>query len=444
MSVSIFGTDGVRGTPGEPPLDERTIIRLGAATARILKPVQPRLLVARDTRESGPWIERCLAAGVAAADGSLVSVGVTPTPAAAFLTASHGFDAGFVISASHNPFPDNGIKVLTKDGVKASDEFETQLSASIADGSWPSPMVPADAPEMQDMTEGYVARLRDVFSDANTWKPGRIAVDCANGSTSVVAPLVLRQLGFEVIALNVEPNGQNINDGCGSTHPERLQHVVREQKCPLGVAFDGDGDRAILVDGDGEVVDGDAVLYIYATHLASKGRLPGRAVVASVMSNMGLEVALRDAGIAMYRCPVGDRSVFEEMRRHGAVVGGEQSGHIIFSQVLPTGDGLLTALSVLNVMNETGRELADLRRGLRVFPQVLVNVPVAAKPALGTEPTIVKAIQNAEDMLGTEGRVLVRYSGTEPLLRVMIEGREEATVDTLAKMIAKEVQFRLG
>ena len=444
MSVSIFGTDGVRGTPGDPPLDERTIIRLGAATARILEPVQPRLLVARDTRESGPWIERCLAAGVAAADGSLVSVGVTPTPAAAFLTASRGFDAGFVISASHNPFPDNGIKVLTEDGVKASDELETQLSASIADTSWPSPIVPADAPEMRDMTEGYVARLRDVFSDANKWESCRIAVDCANGSTSVVAPLVLRQLGFEVIALNVEPNGQNINDGCGSTHPERLQRVVREQKCPLGVAFDGDGDRAILVDGDGEVVDGDAVLYIYATHLAAQGRLPGRAVVATVMSNMGLEAALRDAGIAMYRCPVGDRSVFEEMSRRGAVVGGEQSGHIIFSQVLPTGDGLLTALSVLSVMNETGRELADLRRGLQVFPQVLVNVPVRAKPELGTEPTIVKAIQDAADMLGTEGRVLVRYSGTEPLLRVMIEGREQATVDTLAKTIAEEVQVRLG
>ena len=444
MSGSIFGTDGVRGTPGEFPLDTHTITRLGAATARILSSGHPRLLVARDTRESGHWIENGLAAGVAAEGGSLVSVGVMPTPAAAFLTASQGFDAGFVISASHNPFPDNGVKVLTADGMKASDDVEAELSALISDTSWAPEIAPSGAPETLDLTDTYVDHmLKSVAVDTDVRDRGPIVVDCANGATSVVAPRVLRRLGFEVIALNADPNGRNINDHCGSTHPEGLQRVVRERACPLGVAFDGDGDRAILVDANGDVADGDAVLYVCATHLASRGQLPGPAVVATVMSNIGLEVALREAGIALHRCPVGDRQVFEEMQRLGVVVGGEQSGHIIFSRVLSTGDGLLTALSLIGVINETGRELAELLRGLQVFPQVLVNVPVRAKPALEDYPAIVATIQRAEETLGTEGRVLVRYSGTEPLLRVMIEGPDEPTVNHLADTIAQEVRRRL-
>ena len=445
MSGSIFGTDGVRGTPSEFPLDTHTITRLGAATVRTLQPDHPQILVARDTRESGHWIEDCLANGVAAAGGSLVSIGVMPTPATAFLTASQGFDAGFVISASHNPFPDNGVKVLTADGMKASHDFETELSALILDSSWAPVLEPSGAAEKLDLTDTYVEYLlKSVAVGTDTRHRGPIAVDCANGSTSVVAPRVFRRLGFDVIALNADPNGRNINDQCGSTHPEGLQRVVREQACPLGVAFDGDGDRAILVDGNGDLVDGDAVLYVCATHLASRGQLPGPAVVATVMSNIGLEVAFRDAGIALYRCPVGDRQVFEEMQRLGVAVGGEQSGHIIFSRVLSTGDGLLTALSVIDVMNDTGQELAELRRGLRVFPQVLVNVPVRAKPAVEDHPEIVAAIQRAEETLGADGRVLVRYSGTEPLLRVMIEGRDEPTVGRLADMIAQEARGRLG
>jgi phosphoglucosamine mutase len=444
MSTSIFGTDGVRGTPGEYPLDQVTIARLGSSTARVVDASHPTFLVARDTRESGPWIERQLAVGVAAEHGTLISVGVMPTPAAAFLSASEGFDAAFVISASHNPFPDNGIKVLTGDGVKASLEFEEQLSDAIRGTSWPSSLSPVEALETRDLTDAYTTHVRRVLSGAGHLASSRIAIDCANGAMSMVAPGVFRQLGFDVIALNAEPDGRNINDGCGSTHPEGLQEVVRSHGCRLGVAFDGDGDRVILVDDVGDVIDGDALLFICATHLASKGGLPGSAVVATVMSNIGLEISLGQAGIAVHRCRVGDRQVLEEMRRRGAVLGGEQSGHIIFSKFLPTGDGLLTTLSVLKVMVDTRRELSELRTGLEIYPQVLLNVRVLMKPDLATEPDIIEAIRRAEATLGGDGRVLVRYSGTESLLRVMVEGREHAVVNDLAGAIATCVRDRLG
>lgn len=444
MTASIFGTDGVRGTPGEYPLDPSTISRLGAATVRIVDATDPKLLVARDTRESGPQIERHLAAGVEAEHATLVSIGVMPTPAAAFLSMSEGFDAAFVISASHNPFPDNGIKVLTGDGAKASPELEAHLSEVISETSWPPRFGPAQLLETRDVADAYIAHASQVLSGTENFVSSRIAVDCANGAMSAVAPALFRELGFDVITLNAEPDGRNINAGCGSTQPQGLQEVVRERGCRVGVAFDGDGDRAILVDGGGAVVDGDAMLFVCATHLESQAALPGSAVVATVMSNIGLEVALRDAGIVMHRCPVGDRQVLEEMRRRGAVLGGEQSGHIIFLNLLPTGDGLLTTLSVLRVMADTGRELAELRAGLHIYPQVLLNVPVRAKPDLEDEPEIIQATRRAEAILGDEGRVLVRYSGTEPLLRVMIEGRDKAMVDNLAGAIAQCARDRLG
>ncbi len=438
----MFGTDGVRGTPGESPLDERTIIRLGAATAGSLGSA-PTLLAARDTRESGPWIESCLAAGVAGAGGSLVSAGVIPTPAASFVTKSNGFDGAFVISASHNPFPDNGIKVLTSEGEKASPEYETRLAERIENASWEvTPGAPSYATEA--LTDGYEAHAVAALGDARSLRGSRVAVDCANGAMSVIAPRVLRSTGFDVVALNDTPDGRNINEECGSTYLAPLQHLVREQQCRLGIAFDGDGDRAMLVDGAGNAVDGDGVLFVCAKHLAATGQLPGNAVVATVMSNIGLEVALRSAGITVHRCPVGDRQVREEMRRRSLVLGGEQSGHIIFSQLLPTGDGLLTSLSMLRVMHETGKELTDLTAGLEVYPQVLLNVRVRAKPDLEGEPEIATAVASAEETLGSDGRVLVRYSGTEPLLRVMIEGKDAALVSRLAEGIAERARARLG
>ena len=443
MSATIFGTDGVRGTPGQYPLDERTIARLGAATVRVQEVDDVTLLVALDTRESGPWIETQLARGVTAQHGHLVSAGIIPTPAAAFLAETQSFDAALVISASHNPFPDNGIKLLTGTGEKASPALEARVSALVADESWTIAEQGLPSIETRDLSDTYVAHAVAVLAGIEVPR-SRVAVDCANGATAVVAPMVLRQLGLDVVTLNTDPDGRNINDGCGSTHPAGLQQVVRDHGCRLGLAFDGDGDRVILVDHQGDVVDGDAMLLIFARSLKAHGQLRENAVVATVMSNMGLEVALSAAGVAVHRCPVGDREVRDAMVEHGVVLGGEQSGHIILSELLPTGDGLVTALSVIKVMIESGRELADLRSDLEVHPQALVNVPVRSKPDLEAEPEIIRAISEAENTLAGRGRVLVRYSGTEPLLRVMIEGPDSETVQRLADAIAERARQRLG
>ena len=440
----MFGTDGVRGTPGRAPLDARTIARLGAAAARTIGPRGATFLAVRDTRESGAWIEGHLARGVAHAGGTLVSAGVLPTPAAAFLVATGEFDGGMVVSASHNPFPDNGIKVLSADGSKASPALEAEIEALVTDESWDVPAGDCPAPEPRDLSAGYLAHAAGVLADCAALPSLRVAADCANGAMSRAAPDVLRRLGFDVVALNVEPDGRNINRDCGSTHPEGLQRAVVDRGCRIGLAFDGDGDRVILVDHRGAVADGDAMLFICARHLHERGRLPGNAVVATVMSNVGLEVGLRAAGVALHRCPVGDRQVRAAMAAHGAVLGGEQSGHLIFSDLLPTGDGLLTALSVIKVMAETGRSLADLRQDLDIYPQVLINVPVRAKPDLASEPRIAATIRRAEQSLGAAGRVLVRYSGTEPLLRVMIEGPEAGAVRQLADDVAAAAQEVLG
>lgn len=442
----MFGTDGVRGTPGRAPLDAETIARLGAAAAGVLARVGPvaRLLVVRDTRESGAWIEQQLARGVAHAQGTLVSAGVLPTPAAAFLTAAKGFDGALVISASHNPFPDNGIKVLTADGEKASPRLEAELERRVADESWKVSVEVKAAVEPRELAADYRAFTARVLEGCEGTRALRVAADCANGAMSFVAPTVLRDLGFDVVTIAAEPDGRNINEGCGSTHPERLQQVVADERCDVGLAFDGDGDRVIMVDPRGALVDGDAMLFVCARFLNDRGQLPGRAVVATVMSNIGLEVALRTAGIAVHRCPVGDRQVRDAMVERGIVLGGEQSGHLIFSTLLPTGDGLLTALSVIRVLLESGRGLELLRQGLDIYPQVLLNVTVGTKPDVESVPDIARAIADAERVLGGEGRVLVRYSGTEPLLRVMIEGRDQTTVERLASDIAEAARRHLG
>ena len=305
MSATIFGTDGVRGTPGQYPLDERTIARLGAATVRAQEVDDVTLLVALDTRESGPWIETQLARGVTAQRGHLVSAGIISTPAAALLVATQSFDAALVISASHNRFSDNGIKLLTDTGEKASPALEARVEALVADESWTIAEQVLPSIETRDLSDTYVAHAAAVLAGIEVPR-FRVAVDCANGATVVVAPMVLRQLGFDVVTLNTDPDGRNINDGCGSTHPASLQRVVRDHACWLGMAFDGDGDRVILVDHQGDVVDGDAMLLICARSLKVCGQLRENAVVATVMSNMGLEVALSEAGVAVHRCPVGE------------------------------------------------------------------------------------------------------------------------------------------
>ena len=436
MMQALFGTDGVRGTPGRFPLDPATVARLGAALAAEAG-AAPRIVIGRDTRESGEEIERLLAGGIRAAGGLPVGVGVLPTPGVAFLSA-RGFDAGVVISASHNPVPDNGIKILTSGGEKASRRHESRLEARVTaaqhgGGAPPGPNPPATDAALAD---AYVAHLTSVLAGAPRLDGLRIAIDCAHGATSRIGPLVLRRAGIPVIAIHTEPDGRNINVGCGSTHPTALQRTVVEHGCRLGLAFDGDGDRVILVDHRGAIVDGDGVLFVCARHLHAAGRLAGNAVVATVMSNIGLELSLQRAGIAMHRCAVGDRNVREEMRRRRVGLGGEQSGHVIFADRLPTGDGLATGLEVLRVMAESGRELADLAAGLETFPQQLVNVRVDARPDVDEVPGVRDAIRAAEERLGGRGRVLVRYSGTEPLLRIMIEGPDPASVRELAATIA--------
>ncbi len=436
MSSVLFGTDGVRGVPGTPPLDTDTIFCLGAALTEELGG-PPRIVCGRDTRDTGAWVAECFAAGVRARGGSLVDIGIMPTPGVAVVAARHGFDAGVAISASHNPYPDNGIKILHSTGAKASAELERNIEARVAGirAAGMAPDIRGPSLERADLLDAYVDHLVRVVGDVRV-AGLPIAIDCAHGATSGIASRVLERLGVSVVELHAAPDGRNINDNCGSTHPEALQAAVVEQGCRLGFAFDGDGDRVVLVDSRGRIIDGDGVLFVAARHLHRAGRLAGGGVVATVMSNFGLESALREVGIALHRCPVGDAHVRAEMERRGVGLGGEQSGHIIFSDLLPTGDGLGTALSVLRIVAESGRELADLASGLRICPQVLLNVRVARKPGLDEIPALRDAIRAARMRLAGGGRVLVRYSGTEAVLRVMIEGPELDVVRRLADGIA--------
>jgi phosphoglucosamine mutase len=446
MSPRLFGTDGVRGKAGEYPLDHETVARLGAALVRAMqtsgRPL--RFICGRDTRESGDWIERELARGVRSAGGEMTSVGVLPTPAVAYVTREMAFDAGLVISASHNPFEDNGIKVFSGRGEKFTESLEREVEDIISDAGW-QVGGSADVPvERTDVTDAYMAHARLALPDPQRLGALKIAVDTANGATTTVAPRLFTELGFDVELLSASPDGRNINMECGSTHPETLARVVVDRGCRLGVAFDGDGDRAILVDAHGRVVDGDAVLLMCARHLKRLGELRGDAIVATVMSNIGLEVALRESGIDTVRCPVGDKHVMEEMVKRGLSLGGEQSGHIIFSQHLFTGDGIVTALSVLRVMADTGRELADLASELVTYPQVLLNVRVREKKDLQTVPPVTDAMRRVEERLQGQGRLLVRYSGTEPLLRVMIEGKDQQEIQAWASEIVSTVREHLG
>ncbi|MBA3295682.1 MAG: phosphoglucosamine mutase [Acidobacteria bacterium] len=449
----LFGTDGVRGKAGEYPLDHETVARLGGALVRGMMGLRPagatldtplRFVVGRDTRESGDWIARELARGVRSQGAHMTSAGVIPTPAIAYVTKALGFDAGIVISASHNPFEDNGIKVFSGRGEKFTEVVEREVEAIVADKSW-SVGGSADEPVSQtDVADAYIAHARLAFPEPQRLGQFKLAIDTANGATTTVAPRLFRELGYDLEVIGASPDGRNINLGCGSTHPELLSATVRARGCRMGVAFDGDGDRAIFVDADGRIVDGDAVLLMCARQMQAGGRLSGDAIVATVMSNIGLEIALRDSRIDMLRCSVGDKYVMEEMLKRGLSLGGEQSGHIIFSDHLFTGDGIATALNVLRVMAETGRELADLASQLVAYPQVLVNVRVRQRRDLSTVPAVADIMRRVEQQLVGDGRLLVRYSGTEPLLRIMLEGKHQAEIQAWAAEIAGVVERELG
>ena len=442
----FFGTDGVRGKAGVAPLDAPTVRRLGGALARAMgEPgASVRFLAGRDTRESGGWIERELAAGLASQGATLISAGVIPTPAIAYLTPRMGFTAGVVISASHNPFEDNGIKVFSGAGEKFTEALEQEVEAIMGDTSWDLPASAVGSVEQADYRAPYVSHLKEIIPSVAQLRGMKVAIDCANGATTTIAPKLFQDLGFDARCIGCEPDGRNINLKCGSTHPDALAEIVVQGGYRLGIAYDGDGDRAIFVDAAGKVVDGDAVMLLCAKQMKAEGRLKGDAIVATVMSNIGLEIALRDAGIGMARCPVGDKYVMEEMLRRDLALGGEQSGHVIFSEYLFTGDGLATSLNVLRTMAASGRELADLAADLTAYPQVLVNVRVASRVDLRTVPEIAAVMDRVEQRLAGQGRLLVRYSGTEPLLRVMLEGKDQGEITGWANEIVDAVKRNLG
>jgi len=450
----LFGTDGVRGKAGEYPLDPATVRRLGGALARGLRDGDGsvRFLCGRDTRESGAWIERELAHGISSQGGLLTSGGIIPTPAVAYLTPRMGYTAGVVISASHNPFEDNGIKVFSGAGEKFTETLEQRVEAIVADEAWTVPNSDSAsgvgqtraAVEQADYRSAYVEHLLEILPVSVRDRGLRVVVDCANGATTTVAPRLFKELGLQVLCIGCEPDGRNINLGCGSTAPELLARTVVTGQYDLGIAYDGDGDRAIFVDANGRIVDGDAVMLMCAKQMKAEGRLKGDAIVATVMSNIGLEIALRENGIGLVRCQVGDKYVMEEMLRRGLVLGGEQSGHVIFSDYLFTGDGLATSLNVLRTMATTNRGLADLASDLTTYPQVLMNLRVHQKVDLATVPGVAAVIQRVESRLTGSGRLLVRYSGTEPLLRVMLEGRDEVEIRRMGQEIIEAVKEHVG
>ena len=441
----LFGTDGIRAVAGQPPLDAPTIYAIGVALAHHLG-AAPRVLLGMDTRESGDWIAATLTAGLVAGRASVESAGIITTPAIAFLTRAHGFAAGVVISASHNPWQDNGIKVFGHDGYKLPDATELAIEDEIFRQLAASPSAPQQTtpPVVNDADRADYIRFLLAAVPGFSLDGKRIVVDCANGAASAVAPELFAGLGGEVVITHSSPTGRNINEKCGALHPEVVATEVARLKADLGVTFDGDADRALFADHRGNVVNGDAVLLLAARDLQARGLLANDTVVATTMSNMGLEAALKRSGIQMYRANVGDKYVLEQMLATGAALGGEQSGHIIFTGRSTTGDGLLTALLVLDMVHRSGKSLAELVADLKVFPQVIVNVKVREKKPLDAIPAVVAAIHAAEQELADSGRVVIRYSGTEALARVMIEAESEPLMRRHADTIANAIRAELG
>jgi phosphoglucosamine mutase len=446
MTRELFGTDGIRAVAGEFPLDFSSICALGDALTGLLrtKSLPPTVLIGRDTRESGPWIEKAIVQGVIGAGGRPSVAGVIPTSAVSYLTKKDGFSAGIVISASHNPFRDNGIKIFSPTGIKIPEDWERELETAILrerDKTRPEiPAVLCDRHLTEEYEEYLISRVR-LYAGSRKLK---IVLDCANGASSDVAPQIFRDLGCSVVPLNTSPDGTNINNGCGSLYPEGLARAVVETKADLGVAYDGDADRAVWVDENGRILNGDHTLYVLALSMKEAGRLRSGDVVATTMSNMGLEKALEKEGLRLIRTRVGDKYVLEDMIGRGANLGGEQSGHTIFLDDMPTGDGILTSLKMVEVMLAKGQLLAGLVRGFEEFPQLLVNVPVARKTDFGEFPDIAEAIDDVRRRLKGRGRVDVRYSGTERLARIMVEGPDAAEIRTLADRLAGLISLHLG
>lgn len=455
----LFGTDGIRGEAGRFPLDQETVRMIGNSlarhlAARMVEGRAPLIITGRDTRESGSWIEHAFIAGARAAGAECQSAGVITTPGVAFLARTLPADAGVVISASHNPYQDNGIKIFAPTGRKLDDATERQIEADIKAGSQTldHPEKAQEATPLAENETAESAALRQRYLDYLTGEAAAnlslaglsIVLDCANGAAYGLAPALFEKLGARVRAINCAPDGRNINRDCGSLHIEGLRREVLEHQADLGVAFDGDADRALFVDEQGQFVDGDATLWIMAQYLAARGELKNGIIVATVMSNIGLEIALRSRGWQLHRTDVGDKYVLEELLRTDASVGGEQSGHIIFPRQSLVGDGLITTLCLLRAMSDTGMRLDQLTTGFTRYPQVLVNVRVREKRPFEEVASVARVAEETRAILGERGRLLLRYSGTEPLARVMIEGEQQADIEQLADRLAAVIKESLG
>ncbi|MFT4539668.1 MAG: phosphoglucosamine mutase [Planctomycetota bacterium] len=445
----IFGTDGIRGRAFDGWLTTDAVSALGRALGRLLKQTDPNAkhltLIGHDGRRSGPALETALASGLTQMDVESVSAGLIPTPGLAWLTRDKDFTLGAMISASHNPSQDNGIKLFSASGGKLDDETELELEALLRE-ELAQPSIPGRSPRLNGELElEYLAHLIETAGaglDLSGWP---IVIDCANGAGSRVAPRALGRLGAQTHPIAAEPDGDNINQNCGSTHPEGLRETVRARKASIGIALDGDGDRCILVDENGEVVHGDGIMTMLGRHAAQMGRMKDPRIVATVMSNRGLNRALREVGVEVIEVGVGDRAVVERLRSEGLELGGEQSGHIVLGEANAfIGDGTYTALAVLQVMAESGKPLSELAAPFQPLPQILLNVPVRSKPNLRELPDVLELVQQTEDELAPDGRVLLRYSGTEDLARVMVEGLDPERIGVLARQIAHSIQRQIG
>ncbi len=450
MKKKLFGTDGVRGVANIHPMTTEIAMQLGRAIAYIFKQDdrRHRIVIGKDTRLSGYMIENALASGICSMGVDVLLVGPLPTPGIAFITSSMRADAGVVISASHNAYQDNGIKFFSGDGFKLPDETELAIEELIfskeIDSLRPIAEKVGKAYRIDDAVGRYVVFLKNSFPRDLDLMGLKIVLDCANGAAYKAAPAVLRELGADVVLLGASPNGTNINAGCGSLHPEVISAAVKEHEAHLGIALDGDADRVIFVDENGREVDGDYIMAICASDLIKQGKLANNTLVATVMSNMGLDIAIRNAGGRIVKTAVGDRYVVEEMRRSGYNVGGEQSGHMVFLDHNTTGDGMISALQVLAIMQRSGKPLSELAAVMTALPQVLVNVRVDKKRPVAEIPEVAKSIAAAEEKLAETGRVLIRYSGTEPLMRIMLEGQDEEQIAGLAQDIATAVEKHMA
>ena len=446
---ALFGTDGIRGEAGKFPLDPATVSTIGFSLASHLAEFNDhtQIIIGRDTRESGESIEQALIAGANRAGAKCLSAGVITTPGVAFLTRKHQAAAGVVISASHNPYQDNGIKIFAPSGQKIDDSVERMIEADVhenTESTAPIETTSSSPDHEEKLRHEYLSFLADEIGHDLTLNGLTMVIDCANGASSALAPVLFSQLGARVIAINATPDGRNINRNCGSLHIESLQEKVVNERADIGIAFDGDADRSLFVDEAGTFVDGDATLWALATHLHSHGQLNDNTVVATVMSNIGLEIALRSVGIKLERTDVGDKYVLEELLRRGASLGGEQSGHIILPSLSLAGDGMITALCLLRAMRESDQTLAEMTRGFQRYPQILVNVRVREKIPFDQMDAVRAEVNEVEELLSQQGRLLLRYSGTERLARVMIEGENQHKIESYAQRIAHAIEREIG